>query len=124
MSSRSDFDVLPKVVHGRQSCGECQGIYADTIGQDEGIGTDVKGLRITLEGVEVGRNILGSSDFKWDDLKTIPTTLQASLMARLDRLEGVREVAQIGACIGREFSYELLAAMAARSDDAMHDPRR
>nr|WP_283814628.1 adenylate/guanylate cyclase domain-containing protein [Bradyrhizobium australiense] len=41
----------------------------------------------------------------------IPTTLHASLMARLDRLAPIREVAQIGAAIGREFSYELLAAL-------------
>jgi class 3 adenylate cyclase/predicted ATPase len=38
----------------------------------------------------------------------IPTTLHDSLMARLDRLASVRLVAQIGASIGREFSYELL----------------
>ena len=43
--------------------------------------------------------------------ETIPSTLQDSLMARLDRLSPVRELAQIGACIGREFSYELLAAV-------------
>ena len=41
----------------------------------------------------------------------IPATLRDSLIARLDRLAPVREVAQIGACIGREFSYELLAAL-------------
>jgi class 3 adenylate cyclase/predicted ATPase len=41
----------------------------------------------------------------------IPATLHDSLMARLDRLASVREVAQIGACIGREFDYELLAAV-------------
>jgi hypothetical protein len=40
----------------------------------------------------------------------IPTTLQASLMARLDRLAPVREVAQIGPVAGREFHYELLYA--------------
>jgi len=38
----------------------------------------------------------------------IPTTLHDSLMARLDRLSSVRRVAQIGAAIGREFSYQLL----------------
>ena len=38
----------------------------------------------------------------------IPTTLHASLLARLDRLASVRLVAQIGAAIGREFSYSLL----------------
>ena len=47
----------------------------------------------------------------------IPTTLQASLMARLDRLAPVRLVAQIGAAIGREFSYELLRAVSRLSDD-------
>jgi class 3 adenylate cyclase len=41
----------------------------------------------------------------------IPSTLHASLLARLDRLAPAREVAQIGAAIGREFSYELLAAV-------------
>ena len=42
----------------------------------------------------------------------IPTSLQASLTARLDRLSPVREVAQIGAVVGREFHYELLNAVA------------
>ena len=47
----------------------------------------------------------------------IPTSLHDSLMARLDRLAPVRRVAQIGAAIGREFSYELLAAVARLSED-------
>jgi predicted ATPase len=42
---------------------------------------------------------------------TIPTTLYNSLMARLDRFPTVREVAQRGAVLGREFSYELLHAL-------------
>ena len=41
----------------------------------------------------------------------IPTTLHDSLMARLDRLATVKEVAQLGATLGREFSYELLHAV-------------
>jgi class 3 adenylate cyclase len=45
----------------------------------------------------------------------IPATLHASLMARLDRLGPIaREVGQIGAVIGREFGYELIAPMAQR----------
>jgi hypothetical protein len=43
----------------------------------------------------------------------IPSTLHASLLARLDRLAAVKDVAQIGAVIGREFSYALVAAVAA-----------
>jgi len=47
----------------------------------------------------------------------VPPTLQASLMARLDRLgPAAKEIAQIGAAIGREFSYELLAAVAPRGE--------
>jgi DNA-binding response OmpR family regulator/class 3 adenylate cyclase/predicted ATPase len=42
----------------------------------------------------------------------IPTTLLGSLTARLDRLGAAKEIAQIGAAIGREFSYRLLAAVA------------
>jgi predicted ATPase len=41
----------------------------------------------------------------------IPTTLQDSLMARLDRLAPVKEVAQMGAAIGREFPHRLLEAV-------------
>ncbi len=44
----------------------------------------------------------------------IPTTLSALLIERLGRREGVRELAQIGACIGRVFSYELLLAVSAK----------
>ncbi|MFN0316469.1 MAG: AAA family ATPase [Burkholderiales bacterium] len=42
---------------------------------------------------------------------TIPATLRDSLMARLDRFPAAKEIAQIGAAIGREFSYELIAAV-------------
>src|SRR4029450_4280090 len=41
----------------------------------------------------------------------IPTALHDSLMARLDRLAQVKVVAQLGATIGRQFSYELFQAV-------------
>src|SRR4051794_30997101 len=54
---------------------------------------------------------------------TIPATLRDSLMARLDRFMPVREIAQIGAAIGREFSYEMITMVApmpqAQLDDAL-----
>ena len=46
----------------------------------------------------------------------VPASLHASLMARLDRLGSAKDVAQIGAVIGREFSHGLLATVAAKSD--------
>ena len=41
----------------------------------------------------------------------IPATLQDSLMARLDRLGSAKQVAQLGAVVGREFAYEVLQAV-------------
>jgi class 3 adenylate cyclase/tetratricopeptide (TPR) repeat protein len=51
----------------------------------------------------------------------IPATLQDSLMARLDRLAPVKEIGQIGAAIGREFSYSLLRAVVGRDETALKD---
>ena len=51
----------------------------------------------------------------------IPTTLQNSLMARLDRLAPVREISQIGAVVGREFSYALIRAVAGRDEPALKE---
>jgi class 3 adenylate cyclase/predicted ATPase len=51
----------------------------------------------------------------------IPATLQDSLMARLDRLPMVREVAQLGAVLGREFAYEMLRALAAVEESTLQD---
>jgi class 3 adenylate cyclase/predicted ATPase len=49
----------------------------------------------------------------------IPTSLHDSLMARLDRLASVRQVAQIGAAIGHEFSYALLRVVCRISQDEL-----
>lgn len=46
----------------------------------------------------------------------IPTTLHASLVARLDRAAPVKDVAQIGAALGREFSFKLVASVTGLSD--------
>jgi len=46
----------------------------------------------------------------------IPAGLQASLMARLDRLGGTREVARIAAAVGREFTFELLSSVVPERD--------
>jgi predicted ATPase len=63
--------------------------------------------RLLLEGGERG------------GIQAIPPTLQQSLTARLDRLGSAREVAQIGAVIGRGFSYGLLRAVASIEDAAL-----
>jgi class 3 adenylate cyclase/predicted ATPase len=52
---------------------------------------------------------------------SIPSTLNDSLMARLDQLQPVKEVAQTAACIGREFGYGLLAAVSPLSDAKLRE---
>jgi class 3 adenylate cyclase/tetratricopeptide (TPR) repeat protein/ABC-type transport system involved in cytochrome c biogenesis ATPase subunit len=49
----------------------------------------------------------------------IPTTLRDSLTARLDRLASVKDVAQIAACIGRDFNYDLLTAASGMPEDGL-----
>jgi class 3 adenylate cyclase/predicted ATPase/DNA polymerase III delta prime subunit len=86
-------------------------VVAEIIERTDGVPLFVEELtKAVLEGgsVELSRAAVTTLD--------VPATLQASLMARLDRLGStVREVAQVGAVLGREFSYELLAAVAQRN---------
>jgi class 3 adenylate cyclase/predicted ATPase len=49
----------------------------------------------------------------------IPTTLQDSLMARLDRLATGKDVAQLAAVLGREFTFELLSAVSPVADEVL-----
>jgi len=49
-------------------------------------------------------------------MPAVPASLHASLMARLDRLGPAKEVAQIGAAIGREFSHTLISAVARKPE--------
>jgi class 3 adenylate cyclase/tetratricopeptide (TPR) repeat protein len=51
----------------------------------------------------------------------IPSTLHDSLTARLDRLSPIKEIAQIGSAIGREFSYRLLEAVSPIRGQALQD---
>jgi tetratricopeptide (TPR) repeat protein len=51
----------------------------------------------------------------------IPTTLHASLLARLDRLAAAREVAQLAAGLGRQFSHELISAVATMPKQQLDD---
>jgi predicted ATPase len=78
---------------------------------------------------ELTKSILESADLRdagdrWEyagraSTLSIPLTLRDSLMARLDRFAPVKEIAQIGAAIGREFSYELITAVAPHTAPAL-----
>ena len=78
----------------------------------EGVTERTGGVPLFVE--EVTRLLLERSE--QGDIHAIPPTLQQSLTARLDRLGPAREVAQVAAVIGRDFSYSLLRAMAGMDD--------
>jgi predicted ATPase len=75
-----------------------------------------KGL---LEGDLVHEDRDGSAPTDRPAALVIPSSLQDSLMARLDRLNAAKRVAQLAAIIGREFSYELLHTIAPISADEL-----
>jgi class 3 adenylate cyclase/tetratricopeptide (TPR) repeat protein len=52
---------------------------------------------------------------------SIPDTLQESLMARLDRLPQVRELAQLGSVLGREFTYEMISGLSIPGEAVLQD---
>src|SRR5215472_2007246 len=78
----------------------------------EGVTERTGGVPLFVE--EVTRLLLERGE--QGGIQAIPPTLQQSLMARLDRLGPARDVAQIGAVIGRDFSYSLLREIAGIGD--------
>jgi predicted ATPase/class 3 adenylate cyclase len=90
------------------------GITQEIVGRTDGIPLFLEELtKAVLEAAAADGDADGAVPALPGSL-AVPATLHASLMARLDRLgSAAREVAQIGAAIGREFAYELLRAVAA-----------
>jgi predicted ATPase len=82
----------------------------------EGVSARTGGVPLFVE--EVTRLLLEPGGVA-GGLHAIPPTLQHSLAARLDRLGEAREVAQIGAVLGRDFSYALLRALGEVADPAL-----
>jgi class 3 adenylate cyclase/tetratricopeptide (TPR) repeat protein len=77
---------------------------------------------LTKAVLEAGILVEGAEGYRLDGPLpplAIPATLQDSLMARLDRLAPVKEIAQVGATIGREFSYPLVRVLVGRDESAL-----
>ncbi|TPL02936.1 hypothetical protein FJ938_18945 [Mesorhizobium sp. B2-4-14] len=89
-------------------------VVAEIIERTDGVPLFVEELtKAVLEGGNAGTTLSRAGT----TVLNVPATLHASLMARLDRLgSAAKEVAQVGAVIGREFSHELLAAVAQRNE--------
>src|SRR5208282_1369121 len=98
-----------------QMVGELAARHALSKEVVEGVSERTGGVPLFVE--EVTRLLLERGEA--GGLQTIPPTLQQSLAARLDRLGDAREVAQIGAVLGRDFSYSLLGAVGGVDDIAL-----
>jgi class 3 adenylate cyclase/predicted ATPase len=95
-------------------------VTAQIVAKTDGVPLFVEELTKTV--IEGGLLVEGPQGWHLDGPLppfAIPATLQDSLTARLDRLAPVKEIAQIGAAIGREFSYPLLCAVAGRDKAAL-----
>ena len=109
-----DIDVMIDHIVGNNALPAA--VRQDIIERTDGIPLFVEEMtKAVLETAseDAARRIAGSVP---SPAMAVPASLHASLMARLDRLGGSKELAQIGAAIGREFSHELLAAVAFRPE--------
>ena len=101
--------MVEQVTGGRRLPAEVTGQIID---KTDGIPLFVEELTKTV--LESGLLVEDTDGYQLDGPLpplAIPVTLQDSLMARLDRLAPVKAIAQLGAAIGREFSYALLRAV-------------
>jgi class 3 adenylate cyclase/predicted negative regulator of RcsB-dependent stress response len=98
-----------------QMVGELAGRHALSKEVVDGVSERTGGVPLFVE--EVTRLLLERGEA--GGLQAIPPTLQQSLAARLDRLGPAREVAQIGAVLGRDFTYALLSAVGGIDDFAL-----
>ena len=120
MTHRSDYlplwtghPHLTSVTLSRLSRGQGRRVV-DSLGGDELDETVVDRIVARAQGVplyleELSKSVLESPTPTAD--AAVPATLEASMMARLDRLGDAKQVAQVAAVIGREFSYPLIAAI-------------
>ena len=100
--------LIDHISRGRSLPAEVQ---AHILAKTEGVPLFVEELTKAVLKSGLLRETVGRYEITGSLPLAIPSTLQDSLLARLDRLGPVKEVAQIGAVIGREFSYQLLTAI-------------
>ena len=99
----------------RRMVGEISTHHALSKEVIEGVSERTGGVPLFVE--EVTRLLLERGE--QGGVQAIPPTLQQSLAARLDRLGSAREIAQIGAVLGRDFSYALLRDVAETDEPAL-----
>lgn len=106
---------------GRLGRSECMQVVA-SVAAAHGLAADtIAAIIARTDGVPLFVEELTRSVMESAGEDSVPATLKDSLMARLDRLGGAREVAQIAALIGRQFTFALLEAVAGKDNDELED---
>ncbi|WP_208999751.1 ATP-binding protein [Stappia sediminis] len=119
LGSDQTADVLAKITGGKTLPGE---LIAEIISRTDGVPLFIE---------ELTKTIIESGDLRETEDAyeltgpishvSIPSTLHDSLMARIDRLQPIKEIAQMAACIGRSFDRPALAKIACVDDSMLDD---
>ncbi len=119
LNRRQSAVMVEKVTHGKALPSE---VLEQIVAKTDGVPLFVEELTKTVIESDLLQDV-GERYVLGGPLPplAIPASLYDSLMARLDRLAPVKEVAQLGAVIGREFGYELLAAVSSLDDSKLRD---
>ena len=119
LGRRHGAELVAQVTHGRTLPAE---VLQQIVAHTDGVPLFIEEL--TKSVLESG--LLRESGIEYT-LQTplpplaIPTSLRDSLLARLDRLAPAKDIIQVGACIGQEFSHDLLARISAIGDDVLEE---
>jgi tetratricopeptide (TPR) repeat protein len=109
-----EIDAMIDRVIGNKALPES--IRQDIIERTDGIPLFVEEMTKALLEAETETDVRSTAAAVPSSAVAVPASLHASLMARLDRLGPAREVAQIGAAFGREFSYAMVEAAVGQKD--------
>jgi class 3 adenylate cyclase len=115
LTKRDSNAIIERIIGNR---GLSDDICQDIIERTDGIPLFVE--EMTKAVLETGIEAAAARPISMAPGIAVPASLHASLMARLDRLGPAKEIAQIGAAIGREFSHRLIAAVAGRPKDELN----
>ncbi|WP_026614350.1 ATP-binding protein [Ensifer aridi] len=105
------FPHLTCLVLNRLGRGPTEAIVARLSGGKNLPAAVLEEIAARSDGVPLFTEELTKAVLEAGPTAAVPASLYASLLARLDRVPGVREVAQVAACIGREFGFRLIGAV-------------
>src|SRR5262249_52739824 len=111
--TRRDIDSLIEGLLGDRALPA--GIRQNIIERTDGVPLFVEEMTKAVLDADGASEVQPAATAQPKSIVAVPASLQASLMSRLDRLGPAKELAQVGAAIGREFPHLLLAALVQKS---------